>query len=104
MRDRPVLEKSIEGPVVKYAKRLGYEVVKLNGMGQRALPDRMFLGPEGRVVFIEFKRPGGKPTALQAALHARWKALGHVVHLIDSVEEGKALLSPNPMWPSMEEP
>ncbi len=90
MRKR--LEKSIEGAVCAFAKNNGVEVVKLQGMGKRSLPDRMFLGAGGTVLFIEFKREGEKPTPLQAALHARWRALGHRVYVIDDVAAGKKLL------------
>lgn len=88
------LERSIEGPVVNYAKKhLGKDsVVKLNGIGKRSHPDRMFLGPYGRALFIEFKRPGAQPTPLQLALHRQWLKLGHKVHVVDDVKVGKALI------------
>jgi hypothetical protein len=87
------LESSIEKAVVNYhKKRFGKDsVVKLNGLGKRSHPDRMFLG-RGRALFIEFKREGEKPTPLQAHLHAEWKKLGWTVYVIDSVDEGKKLL------------
>lgn len=86
------LEKSIECSVVEYARTLGVEAVKLNGMGKRSLPDRMFLA-QGGVLFVEFKRPGAKPTPLQAHCHARWEKLGHHVYVVDNVEDGKALVA-----------
>ncbi len=90
MRKR--LERSIENAVCTFAKNNGVEVVKLQGMGKRSLPDRMFLSG-GVVLFIEFKREGEKPTPLQAALHARWRALGHRVYVIDDAVDGKRLLT-----------
>lgn len=94
MNRRPVLEKAIEDAVVRYAKGLfGKDsVVKLNGPGKRSHPDRMFLGPGGGVLFIEFKRLGEQPTPHQALLHAAWRKLGTVVHVVDNVAEGKALV------------
>lgn len=86
------LERSIEGAVVRYARERGIEPIKLNGMGKRSLPDRMFLGPRGRIVFIEFKRKGEKPTPLQLHCHQLWKGLGHRVYVVDDAEAGKAIL------------
>lgn len=65
------LESSIERAfVTALRKKLPNALVrKMNGLGYAAWPDRMVLH-EGRTVFIEFKRPGCKPTELQAHLHA----------------------------------
>lgn len=86
------LEKSIENAVVQYAKKKDIEAVKLNGMGKRSHPDRMFLGWRGKILFIEFKRKGETPTPLQLHLHTRWWNLGHKVYVIDNVEDGKAII------------
>ncbi len=86
------LERSIENAVCTYARGKGVEVVKLQGMGKRSLPDRMFLGRKGGVLFIEFKREGLQPTELQCALHARWMKLGHWVHVVDNVKYGKKMI------------
>lgn len=88
------LERSIEAAVVRYAQRCGIPkegIVKLNGFGKRSLPDRMFLY-RGEVLFIEFKREGARPTPLQEHLHARWRRLGHKVHIVDTVAQGKLLI------------
>ena len=78
--------------MVAFAKKHRVEVVKLNGMGKRSLPDRMFLYAK-RVLFIEFKRPGEEPTELQWALHARWRdKLGHRVYVVDDKEDGIRLV------------
>lgn len=89
---RKPLEHSIENNVVNYAKRRGVPSVKLNGMGKRSLPDRMFLGAGGRVLFIEFKREGEAPTPLQRHLHKEWAALGFTVHIVDNVKNGRELV------------
>lgn len=86
------LERSIENAVVKYAKKRDVESVKLNGMGKRSHPDRMLLGPNGGLLFIEFKREGEEPTPAQLYLHEKWRRLGHEVHVIDDVEDGKDLI------------
>lgn len=40
---------------------LGITSVKLNISGQSGFPDRMFLLPGGRPLFVEYKVPGGEP-------------------------------------------
>lgn len=89
----PVLEKSIEGPCVTWAKARGIVVRKMNGFGTNHWPDRMFLYPGGRVVFIEFKTPGKRPTPMQSELHAQLRALGFECHVVDKKEDGIAILS-----------
>lgn len=58
-------ESSIEQKVCDWAKKQGVIALKLSGPNAKGQPDRMFIG-QGKVVFIEFKAPGKKPTALQA--------------------------------------
>lgn len=41
----------------------------------------------GRAVFLEVKRPGNKPTALQLEMHARLRAAGATVVVVTSVDE-----------------
>jgi hypothetical protein len=91
----PRLEKSIEKAVVDYAKKRGCLVRKMNGMGARSWPDRMFITPTGRVFFIEFKRPGGKLTEGQAAMldDLRGRHVGASVE--DDVVQGKQIVDWN---------
>lgn len=84
-------ESTIERAVCAYAKAKGCLVMKLAGPNQKGQPDRMFIY-RGKVLFIEFKAPGKKPTALQEKwlrdlvaqeMHAEW---------CDDIEDGKALI------------
>ena len=79
------MEKHIETKCRKFAKARGYVFWKLVVQGYPGVPDRLMLSAGGRVVFIEFKAPGKKPTPLQAAWHAKLRALGFEVHVIDNV-------------------
>ena len=58
-------EKTVEKDCVKYAKSLGWMFRKQQGQGQRGKTDRFFM-KNGITVFVEFKRPGEKPTPKQA--------------------------------------
>lgn len=92
---RVLTEKSIQGPVVAYARKLGFRCDKLStgSLYQTSgLPDFIFWFPGGRPLLIEFKRPGGKATPLQAATHRQLKELGYEVHVIDNATAGKLLV------------
>ena len=84
-------ESTIEREVCAYAKTKGCLTLKLSGQNQKGQPDRMFLR-NGRVMFIEFKAPGKRPTALQA----RWldRLTEHAFHATscDDIEAGKRLI------------
>ena len=87
-----VLEKTIEAAVVNYAKKKGCLVRKMNGLGARSWPDRLFLGPSGRCCWIEFKTPNGKLTPLQGQLHEKMFAMGHKIYVVRDVAFGKKLI------------
>ena len=59
------MERQLENACVKWAKGAGWISLKMNVMGQRGWPDRMFI-KGGKVVFVEFKAPSKKPNKLQA--------------------------------------
>lgn len=55
-----MIESPIEDWACEQAEAAGWLVRKLQWTGRRGAPDRFF-AKGGRVVLIEFKRPGGKP-------------------------------------------
>ena len=67
-RELSPLEQALEERVQKQAKKHGYTVYKVQFIGTRAAPDRVF-GRNGRAVFIEFKRLDKEPTAQQVKRH-----------------------------------
>lgn len=88
-------EKSIEGAVVAYAKKHGIASIKLsmNGrLGSAGWPDRLFLGPDMQVRWVEFKAPGGKVTDLQKRRHAELGAFGWSTAVVYDVETGKVII------------
>lgn len=85
------LEKDIEKKVCDHAKALGCLVYKFTSPARRSVPDRLFIMPGGKGVFlIEFKRLGCKPTPAQEVEIAKIRAQGTYVGVIDNVTEGKA--------------
>jgi hypothetical protein len=94
----PVLrsEASIQRSVLEYAKKkhkaLCRKLSVQGPMGSSGWPDYMILDTNGYVFFIEFKRQGGKLTALQDAIRIEICARGFAYYLVDSVEAGKKVL------------
>lgn len=86
------LESYIERKVVEYSKKLGWFVRKLQWVGRHGAPDRLFI-KDGRVVFIEFKAKGKKPTENQKREIERLREQGMEVYVIDDIEEGKFVLT-----------
>ncbi len=93
MKNPNPLEKIIEERVCAHAKSLGILVYKFTSPSRRSVPDRMFINPDGKVWFVEFKRLGQKPTDAQDV--EIFKLLQHKVHVfvIDNVEDGKQVVS-----------
>lgn len=87
-----MLEKYIEAEVCSYAKTKGLLVYKFTSPARAAVPDRLFLTPDGRVFFCEFKAAGKKPTPAQAREHQRLRQSKVNVFVIDSIPEGKVMI------------
>jgi hypothetical protein len=81
----------IQEPVIQYAERKGFLVRRMQYIGRRACAD-VFLFKDGRTHQIEFKNAGEKPDPLQKREHTRLFAKGIIVHVVDDVGEGKALV------------
>jgi hypothetical protein len=86
------LEREIELDVEIWAEDHGWIVRPMQYRGRRSCPDRFFFG-HGTIVPIEFKRPkGGRLSGGQAQERKRLAKVGVTVHVIDSVEDGIAVL------------
>ena len=90
-----MLEKEIEQAACKWAVNNGWMQLKFVSPAHRSVPDRMFI-KEGRIVFIEFKKPGGKLTDGQTREIARLRAAGADVFVCDSVAGAKEVLTRQP--------
>lgn len=72
------MEKDIERKFKEIMERdPRFRVVKFVSPGNTGVPDRMVLGPEGFVAFVEFKQPGKKPTPKQTWWLELLRGMGH---------------------------
>jgi hypothetical protein len=85
-------ESEIEQKVCEHAERAGWLVRKVVYAGRRGAPDR-WIFKDGRLVLVEFKRPGRLLDAHQQREHERLAKAGFTVHVVDSVETGCALFT-----------
>ena len=83
-----MLEKQIETKVCDYAKDRGLLVYKFTSPARSAVPDRLFVLPNGKMFFCEFKRSGQKPTGPQEREHQRLRGHKVTVYVIDNVMSG----------------
>lgn len=81
-----MLEKEIEAYLVARVKAAGGIAFKFTSPGRRSVPDRLVVLPNAKILFVECKRPGAKPTEAQEREHARIRALGFVVVVMDTKE------------------
>ena len=89
----PPRESSITARIVRHLKQRGCWYAKIHGGGyaRAGLPDLVVID-RGRTFWFEVKRPGGKPTQLQALEHERMRAAGAQVYVVTSWEEVEGVL------------
>lgn len=115
-------ERDIENYLVKRVKAMGGEVRKVKWIGRIGAPDRLVMLPEithpawndpngraqkfgrplywgheystpAKTLWVELKAPGEKARPSQLREHARMRAMGQRVVVIDSLEGVEELLS-----------
>lgn len=86
-------ESQIERALVQRVQAVGGQAYKFTSPGRVGVPDRIVLLPGRPPEFVELKREGEKPRSTQAREHARIRAAGGVVHVIDSLAGIEELLA-----------
>lgn len=79
-------ESTLERRLVREVKRIGGMAPKWVSPGNRGVPDRIVILPEGRIVFVEMKAPGNPLDPLQVRWAKILQEMGHQVYKIDSIE------------------
>ena len=82
--DSKIAESSIEAAFNKGAKDRGLRSLKY---GINGWPDRVLLCKGGGVIWVELKKPGEKPRALQYRRHEQLRREGHSVYVLSTLEE-----------------
>lgn len=80
----PESEKTLEKKVAAKIESLGGWSIKMLSTYVTGLPDRLCLLPGGKVLFVEVKTTGKKPTKIQERVHDRIRKLGFKVLVIDN--------------------
>lgn len=93
MKAAETSEKVFERTLSKYVNDKGGIAVKLLSQFVNGLPDRMYLLPGGRALFVEFKSTGKKPTKIQEHIIDRIRRVGFTVLVVDSPETWKEAVS-----------
>ena len=91
-----VLEKDIEKAVKEYARSKGWLAYKFTSPGHAFVPDGLFISSTGTVLFMEFKRPGGKATPGQLREMQRIEEHFVPAYVVDSVEYGREIIDADP--------
>jgi ribosomal protein S6 len=76
-------ETVVEKRFCKAVKDHGGRAVKWSSPGNRGVPDRIVLLPNGRTVYVELKAPGKPLAPLQAKWAVDLRNMGHMVYKID---------------------
>jgi len=77
------LESWTEDKARKYITGLGGEYIKFTPLNYVGFPDRIILGPNRIVLFVEFKQVGKDPRKKQGHVHHTLRRLGFEVFVID---------------------
>ena len=85
-------ESAIEKAICRYAKSVGILQFKFTSPNRAGVPDRIFLFPDRKVIFMEMKTPKGRLSRLQENEIRIIHKYGHCVYVVDSVEQGKEIL------------
>lgn len=97
-RRRARRESSIEQSCVDAAHRDGWKSRKMNGLGFRDWPDRLFLPPRGALhatrFWVEFKKVGETSTDSQTIMQKDLRRRGETVHEdVDNLDDFRKILS-----------
>ena len=86
-------ERLLEQKLVKAVKAAGGIAPKFISPGLAGMPDRLVLLPEGKMAFVEVKRPGMKPRPLQIKRHRMLRQLGFKVYVLDEQRQIGGILN-----------
>jgi hypothetical protein len=86
------VEASLEARIRGFCQHRQLVCYKFSSPGNRGVPDRLILG-KGKVLFLEVKAPGNRPTPLQAREIERLNRHGIDANWCDNFEQAKILIA-----------
>lgn len=92
VRHSEVSEKAIEAYLNKRCNENGLLCLKYSNANVTGYPDRLVCCINGKVVWVELKSKGKKPTKLQEIRHQELRDLGHEVWVVSSKPEVDELI------------
>jgi len=87
-----MLENKIENRLKNEVEKIGGKALKFVSPGVSGVPDRIVLLPHGKIIFVELKAPGKKPSPIQEYRAKEYRALGFDVRCVDSIEKIEELI------------
>lgn len=81
-----MLEKEIESKIRKAVKKHGGLFLKFVSPSETGVPDRIVI-QDGRVIFVELKRDGERPTPRQLLMHRRLRKCGADVRVVTGMQQ-----------------
>ncbi|MFB5192778.1 VRR-NUC domain-containing protein [Alicyclobacillus fastidiosus] len=79
-------ESTLERRLVREVERIGGKAPKWVSPGNRGVPDRIVILPNGQTVYVEMKAPGKQLDPLQVRWAKILNRMGHRIYKIDSNE------------------
>lgn len=87
LRGLDMTEADIQRKMIEKVEKLGCLVIKIIRANKSGIPDLLILVPGGKAVFVEVKKPGGKPSKLQEYYIAKLRLLGFAAFWSNSVDD-----------------
>lgn len=88
-----MLEKDIEKKLVKEVKKRGGLCWKFTSPNLAGVPDRLCLLHEGKVAFVEVKKPGGKLRPLQVLRKQELESRRFKVFILNNKKEVEKIVN-----------
>lgn len=85
-------ESTVEEECCKLATSQGWLNRKVEWVGSRDAPDRVFI-KDGRTIWVEFKAPGKEARDTQRIEHNKMRKFGATVYVVDNVSDFRKALT-----------
>jgi hypothetical protein len=86
-------EKAIETKLREEVKKSGGLALKFSSSYYTGIPDRIILLPGGKIIFVELKAPGKKPTPIQEVAIRKLRGMDFWVEVVDSCQTLEQLIT-----------